>query len=108
MLSDIMFLPSYQETFGLVIVEAAGSGLPLLLRDIQVYTTIFDDCYLKASDNEKFVDYINRLSKDKDLYCEMSCKARKLFEKYSSSRAGINLLNIYSKYYYKKFGKKLF
>jgi len=108
MLSDIMFLPSYQETFGLVIVEAAGSGLPLLLRDLQVYTTIFDDCYLKASDNQTFIDYIDRLSKDKDLYREMSCKARKLFEKYGSSRAGINLLEIYSKYYYKKFGKKLF
>lgn len=41
--SDVFWLPSEQETFGLVVVEAAAVGLPVVLRDIPDYKETFAD-----------------------------------------------------------------
>jgi len=35
---DLFFFPSYNESLGLVILEAAAVGLPLVVRDLPVYT----------------------------------------------------------------------
>ncbi len=41
--ADIFFMPSYAETFGLVILEALSCGLPVLARDIPEFREIFDE-----------------------------------------------------------------
>ncbi len=35
--SDVFFFPSYNESLGLVILEAAAVGLPIVVRDLPVY-----------------------------------------------------------------------
>jgi len=47
--ADLFFLPSAQETFGLVVVEAAAAGLPLLLRDLDVYEALFPGAYVPSA-----------------------------------------------------------
>ncbi len=41
--ADVFLMPSYAETFGLVILEALSCGLPVLARDIPEFREIFGD-----------------------------------------------------------------
>ncbi|PNR89800.1 hypothetical protein X925_01730 [Petrotoga sp. 9T1HF07.CasAA.8.2] len=94
-LSDIFFFPSFHETFGLVVIEAAGSGLPLVLRDLPVYKQIFSPNYLSGNSIEDFVEIIKKLNINKELYAEYEKKSYQLFENYSDEKAFIKLKNIY-------------
>ncbi len=51
--ADIFFMPSYAETFGLVILEALACGLPVVARDIPEFRDIFDDHILYFSDRDE-------------------------------------------------------
>jgi 1,2-diacylglycerol-3-alpha-glucose alpha-1,2-galactosyltransferase len=51
--ADVFFMPSYAETFGLVILEALSCGLPVVARDIPEFRDIFGDNILYFSDNEE-------------------------------------------------------
>jgi 1,2-diacylglycerol-3-alpha-glucose alpha-1,2-galactosyltransferase len=44
-MSDLLFLPSYDELFPMTILEAISCKTPVLLRDIDVYPDILFDCY---------------------------------------------------------------
>ena len=59
--STCLLFPSYEETEGIVVLEAFASGLPVVVRDIGVYKDWLTDkvnCR-KAIDNDGFVDCIN-------------------------------------------------
>ena len=61
--ADLFFFPSYEETEGIVVLEALASKTPLLIRDIPVYEdwlTNNVDCY-KGKNNEEFVELINKI-----------------------------------------------
>jgi len=47
--ADIFLMPSYAETFGLVILEALSCGLPVIARDIPEFREIFGDAVLYFS-----------------------------------------------------------
>lgn len=83
-LADIFWLPSYQETFGLVVVEAAACGLPIILRDIPVYRDIFTGAYQSAKTNKGFVALINNLIQDTKLYKKQQKLSDKLALRYAS------------------------
>ena len=44
--ADIFLMPSFAETFGLVILEALSCGLPVIARDIPEFRDIFSDAVL--------------------------------------------------------------
>ncbi|MCQ8894152.1 MAG: glycosyltransferase family 4 protein [Methanolinea sp.] len=44
--ADVFFMPSYAETFGLVILEALSCGLPVIARDIPEFRDIYGDSIL--------------------------------------------------------------
>lgn len=59
--ADLFFFPSYEETEGIVILEALASRQNVLVRDIPVYEGWLKDqenCYM-ATDNQGFAERIN-------------------------------------------------
>lgn len=83
-MSDVMFLPSYEELFPMTVLESMNVGIPILLRDIDLYENILFDFYLKGRRNEEFIEIINKLKDDKDFYhfaCEKSFKGHEFYSK---------------------------
>jgi 1,2-diacylglycerol-3-alpha-glucose alpha-1,2-galactosyltransferase len=83
-ISDILFLPSFDELFPMAILEAYSCAKPALLRDIDVYHDILFDSYLKANDVDGFVESLNSIIDNKKLYTLYQDKAIECHEHYSS------------------------
>jgi 1,2-diacylglycerol-3-alpha-glucose alpha-1,2-glucosyltransferase len=58
--SDLFLMPTYEETEGIVILEALACRLPIIVRDIPVYADWLEDSIhcKKASTNKDFKKYI--------------------------------------------------
>lgn len=58
-LCECFFFPSYEETEGIVLLEALASKAPVLIRDVEVFDYLTDkvDC-IKAKDNKGFIEAI--------------------------------------------------
>jgi len=94
-LADIFFFPSYQETQGMVIIEAAACGLPLVLRDLPAYKTLYKDYYSACKTNDDFVEAIKKLSTSKENYKNAIAQSEKVTEMYTFEELGEKLLTIY-------------
>lgn len=60
---ECLLFTSYEETEGIVVLEALASSCPVLIRDIGVYSDWLEDkrdCY-KAKNNEEFVEKLDYL-----------------------------------------------
>ena len=100
--SDIFVFASYTETQGLVVLEAAASGLPLVLSDDLAYKGMIVDKkngYSLPLDEEKFVTAINLLLKDEKLrfvFAETSKQIAK--SNFDEETLVSKTLNLYQKY----------
>lgn len=97
--ADVFFLPTQNETQGMVFLEAAYCGIPILTRDIEVLEGILEDesnC-LKADSNEEFKKKLIQLQNDQELRERLSNNAEKMAEKHTLEKIGDKLENIYSK-----------
>lgn len=83
-LGDVMFLPSYEELFPMTILESMNCRIPMLLRDIDLYKNILFDYYLRGSNNQEFIDILNRLQNEPEYYeqaCALSWKGHEFYHK---------------------------
>ncbi|MFB6209436.1 MAG: glycosyltransferase family 4 protein [Candidatus Nanohaloarchaea archaeon] len=94
---DVFFFPTKSETQGLSVIEAAYLGMPIVVRDIPVYTEDFtheENC-LKADTVEGFVEQISRLKQDEELRNRISENARQVGEKHTLEKIGDKLVEAY-------------
>lgn len=63
--ADVFVLPAEQENHPLCVLEAAGSGLPIILRNIPQYDDTFADAALMANSDTDFVRIIRELRNNK-------------------------------------------
>lgn len=95
--ANCFFFPSYEETEGIVVLEALASKCPVLIRDIPVYEGWLNhnvSCF-KAMDNDGFVQEIKKILNDEQV--DTRSEGYKLAEERSISEVGKKLKSIYEK-----------
>lgn len=93
--ADIFVLPSHQETFGLVIVEAAAAGLPIIVRDIPEYNDTFADDALRCTTDDDFIAAVQKLQSNPAVRKEWKIKAARIAQRFDSKAAAERLANLY-------------
>ncbi|MBK5241105.1 glycosyltransferase family 4 protein [Clostridium sp.] len=100
--SNVLFMPSYNELFPMSILEAMNTYTPILLRDLELYEDILFDYYLKEHDNEGFIRAIEKLKNDSVYYKQAEEKATRGHNFYSRE----NVLAMWKKFYNKVYAIK--
>jgi glycosyltransferase involved in cell wall biosynthesis len=85
--SKVMIFPSYYESFGIVITEALGIGLPVIAYDLPVYDQ-FKSAIIttKIGDTEAIAERVSELLSDRKQFKLYSDKAYKLAKNFSWSK----------------------
>lgn len=92
--ADVFWLPSEQETFGLVVVEAAAAGLPVVLRDIPDYAETFADNALLCQP-EKVSETLKKLQDDQEFYEASKTSATAIAKRYDSVAGAERIVEVY-------------
>lgn len=94
-MSDVLFIPSYNELFPMTILEAVNLDIPLVTRDLELYEDILFDHYLKGSSNEEFAALLRTLKDDPQAYAAQSAHSHALSQYYSKE----HVLDMWKKFY---------
>ncbi len=99
--ADVFMLPAEQENHPMCVLEAAGSGLPIVLRDIPEYDDTFANDTLRCKEDE-FSAAITKLKTDSQERKKWQQKSKKIAQKFDSTAAADRLVGIYKKLVYNK------
>lgn len=94
---DIFVFLSSGENEGMVLMEAAAAGLPILVKELPAYQgwLIHNENCLMAKNDQEVSDYLNLLIKDAPLRERLSQGAKKMAEKKDIKTLNKKLLAIY-------------
>lgn len=96
-ISDILFMPSYNELFPMAILEAVNLHIPLVLRDLDLYRDILFEKYERGDDNDTFVQRIHQLHENPEFYETCIAHSKEISEYYCKE----NVLKIWKDFYTK-------
>ena len=94
--ADVFFFPSYQENAPMAIIEAAACGLPLVLRRLPEYRTLYHDDYLACGSVQEFARTIQELKENRRFYEKQLKKSIEFAQKFSSREIGKKLIHYYT------------
>ena len=92
--ADIFFLPSDQENHPMAVLEAAGVGLPIVVRDIPEYDDTFKNDVMRGED-ATFADLIKQLGSDDTFRKQAVQGAADIAARFDSQAGGERLVKIY-------------
>lgn len=101
-MSNLLFMPSYNELFPMSILESMNCEKPLLLRDLDVYENILNKYYLKGKNNREFSTIIQLLKNNNSFYKEAVDMSKKGGQFYSKE----HVLKLWNDFYNMVFLKK--
>ena len=93
--ADVFWLPSEQENHPMCVLEAAGAGLPIVLRDLPEYDDTFAGDALMAKDDKDFTKIIEQLRSDRKYYNDAKRGAAKIAERFDSKTGTAQLMALY-------------
>lgn len=94
--SDIFVLPSLYESFGLVLLEAMASGLPIVASDIPGSRSVVGGCGILVKPNpENFASAIAKLIKNRSLREELIRKGNEKVKSYDWNVIAKRTLEVY-------------
>ena len=105
-LSDVLFMPSYNELFPMSILEAVNVHRPLVLRDLELYEDILFHDYMEGTNNDQFVHALRVLKEDPQEYRRWSKAAEKISDFYSREHVLQIWRDFYTRVYQEQKNKK--
>ncbi len=94
-MSDVYFMPSYQENFAFATIEASSVQLPLVLRDNIEYPSSLFTHYLKGKNADDFAQIIQKLFDDKTHFSQWQQESESLASQYALKAYMVKLKEIY-------------
>ena len=92
--ADVFFLPAEQENHPMSVLEAAGAGLPIILRDISEYNDTFRGDAIMGND-ANFAKKIGKLHSDKAYYEKAKVGSARIAKRFDSVSGGRQLEDFY-------------
>jgi 1,2-diacylglycerol-3-alpha-glucose alpha-1,2-galactosyltransferase len=105
-MSDVLFMPSFNELFPMAILEAVNAHKPVLLRDLDLYVDILFEKYEKGHGVDDFSRVLQSLKSDQKLYQKASKNSAYISEFYSKEHVREIWREYYPRVYQKYFGLK--
>ena len=93
--ADLFLFLSYQENSPLAPIEAAASGIPIIYRDLEEYKLLYKNEYWKASSHQEFIDQINSVMHDEELYKKGLAVSALLITQFEKSQIRKQLIHLY-------------
>ena len=92
--SDVYIFPTFEETEGIVLLEALATGADVIVRDIPVFGWLRknEDCYM-AADKDDFIKKIRQLESGE--LPSLSENSRKAVEGMDLKKVGERLIRFY-------------
>ncbi len=97
---DLFFFPSKEENEGIVLLEAAAHGLPIVTRDLPAYQGWLEDgrnC-LKGDGRDDFISEIKKVMEKEGLREELTEEAKKTAKRHALKNVGKQYLEVYRDY----------
>lgn len=95
--ADVFTLLAEQENHPMCVLEAAGAGLPILLRNIPNYQDTFKDGAILADGDEELITKLSKLLDDKKYRQNWSKKSALIKERFDSDNGAQQLVDYYQK-----------
>lgn len=97
---DVFFFPSKEENEGIVLLEAAAMGLPIVTRDLPAYRgwMVDGENCLKGQTKEDFVRMIRRVMEDEETREKLAGKAIKTAEEHQLKNIGRQYQEVYDEF----------
>lgn len=94
-MSNVLFMPSFNELFPMAILEAVNLEKPLLLRNLELYKDILFEKYMSGNSVEEFKNLLMKLYTESETYDKYAKYAYDINQYYSKE----NVLKIWIDFY---------
>lgn len=91
---DVFFLPSDQENHPMAVLEAAGVGLPIIVRDLSEYDDTFAQDVFRGNE-ATFTHLIQQLCSDRQVYAQGQTGAKAIAQRFDIHAAAGQLVALY-------------